>query len=1691
MMHEKMRRGDRGVILIVIVGVLAVLSLLAATFGMIARLEMAVSRNQTEYEMAREAAHAGSEYLLSALQSWLNGGTMTSGAVPDFLPNTADTDGQLLYKRDGVKVYMAVSPTGQTGSAKPDWLLGLGIQDAGMFNINAMGFAEDLGSNCNPDIRYTSFDCSLVRMLTSRFDPASTDAPAMTGSDIQNINLNRPGYPSFGDTTNPIVNDTQAYRNERQRVAILLSRAIINWRHGPDGVPGTAGTEERRLGHLPRWSNKLGVTAAGGVNTGVGYPGPTNNKFEWGYDDSFPNPPFALCPNYELADLLITVPALLGPPPWVEAWSYSEPGIWNSYLGNGVWGNDLGLPTPGLFWGKMSIATASTPIRVYADITQPGWRDWPVNLWQNDYIYIATGPFKWTWAVITSNDASSLSFAVPLLPLTGPSLSPNPNPGDAFCICPSAPPGGVYPLTGYVGGVGVLNKRWSTTDLNAEGDLVPNAMYWPNGALATEGNVLDLLVDNNSLLPAGAYGTVANTGTCTQVVLPNDPSLYDATQNWSPHVCLGKNYVVHIYAGTGRGQVRTIQDNINTQLTLFNPLTGNPAYWTAGNTPDTTSQYRIELSDSNLPSKFQPNNLQGDDRLYLSLGDLRDSVIVPALVSDGLVTANAQATADILLPYFLPYLSVSTQAIQASQSLCSINDWAVDGVDNDGNGIVDDNAQGAAGSTTLTEPQFEATTKQGDTANNREMHLAPVLYNKLGLAAWAHASASVATTTTRVQQAAQLVANIIDFRDPTDVPTKLTNVNLNETAATIPSFTVYGAKGLHVTQVMPSPDSIYGTSLPGTNEMTNDGGTGTQPALNDLAAWDWRDHGNPAPPPPNQNLAPWPPQPAWMVMDNTNPTATFTFSNLMPGYYAMRFIGTTGASFTVTYPPTTDTFTGTPYYVSTALPDLEAPANWGTGFVRKLPIGPTSNPLACFNVAASGPTAGQLSFQVQTSGGMGTCFRGFALCAQYIQFTNIATHDIRLDGMTVTTDQTQVVTTGPGVIPWQVSGNYLRVAAPGWPAEGTTPIDLRRIPGAAVGTPGILASKAAATATYPINYGTYVICMSEESYERQWSAQNGDPDYSPIAPAFTNTANSPSIDGDGIWGDAPNEAYPIYPFGDLSTDAQTMALLMGAKGTATAYAPSVIVKDAFGNLIAGAGPATAGVSYVDGTMPPMNTTIVDTTRNDVLSCYSAIEKTVILQPTWDTAINPGYWAPYLTPVAGSIPTTSTPAALAASQNTLVVAQDDAPRVPAGGSVSFRACLNRNYGYIPGSTTPPIILPCYTAVWDPSAAPIWQSAAPAWPPAVGWYTAQRWATLAKPSYMASQNRVFPFILNRPYATTGWLGLVPTSNTDLLNQSNPPPVTPPPPTGYVIPNGSWRTIDPNPFPSAITGAAVQPYPPCYPEQLLGALMSNATVGGVYARFNVNTAPVDTLKAVFTDAAANLIVATRANRQQGTLWLPLPPLAGTVPEISSASWANWDEFLNDPLCQNVIVGQITGYGAGTITAEGFRTWVAGSLSNMVITLTSGASKGQCALIATNTGNTLTLLNVFNPTSQTWPAPPWLSNFNPAPGDSYQIGIGFYDDIASNISNADAGAGTYADGFPDSSNEKKEWFMRYSNLFCLQSTSFQFTVAGLVYKDQSWDSAAMQNNEPVAMVRIEVNVDLSNQSGPSIVHFRYLTQQ
>jgi hypothetical protein len=1755
---ENARKTQRGVTLIVIVAVLAVLSLLAATFGMVARVELGVSRNQTEYEMAREAAHSGVEALLNNLQSWLNGGSMTSGALPTFLPNSADTDGVLQYKRDGVKVYFAASDTVPAGSLTPDWLQGLGLQDAGMFNINAMGFANDLGSNCNPDIRYTSFDCSLVRLLTSRFATISTAfINATDWSTLQSYDTN------LGATS-------QASINELQRLAILLSRAIINWRYGPspsgytNPLPGNPGTEERRLGHLPRWNSKLGWTNFDYVgvayptpsppynpdDTGVGYPPGATGKYDWGLDDGFPS-------------LFINETNVLGTTPW----SYFEPGVWSSFLGTGAttplqlapsvsapaytiptfpWGNDTGLPFPGLFWGKVLNYSAPTAT-LTADNSQPGWRDWPAALWNGDYIYFATGPDKWWCAKITSSTATQLTltnfcpFPQNIPPNTlgsQPNLPFTPNPGDSFCIF-APPPPPTPPATFTPGAyVGFLNQRWVMGDTNPEGDLVPNAMLWPNGTLATEGNVIDLMVDNylqNANGPLNAVpGIVGNMGYFTTTVTAANPSIVtDVNRNWTPGFFASSAnppvypFVVHIYAGTGRGQVRTITNN------TANTLSVNPP-WTAGNLPDTTSQYRIEWNDNNLTSKFQPNNLQGNNRLYLSLGGLRDSVVVPALLADGLspsagysplTTAGAQTVADILIPYFLPYLTCSTQAIQASQSLCSINDWATDGVDNNANGVVDE----------PLEAQYEQSPSQ---PHPNRTDLANSLYNGLGLHTWAHVGApSVSTTTTttitrtRVAQAAQLVANIIDFRDPTDVPTKLTLTpttnDLNEQALFQTPAIVYGAKGLHVTQVMPSPDAVYSGTEPSDPlqpgwEMTSDGQSPPVPnptQLTDGIDWDFNSG--------------WPQGSCWQVMtrDPTtgqNPVATFTFPNMMPGYYAVRLIGYPpntvfkviynqpwpgGNSNQAYYAAMTTPDPDTTYYTLTGTPPSLTPY-WYTGFVRNSAAGGAtdgSGVLACFEVVA--PNLGQygsLTFQLQVSqpsNGVGVQFRGFALCAQYIQLTNIATHDINLAGWTVATDQTQPLAPPPPstqTLPPAITipATYTTTNNPNYP--GPTTIRVDRIHGAAVGAPGTPSS-----ATFPINYGTYVICMCEEAYERQWSARSGpppDPDY---------ISGNPSPNGDGRWGDAVNEVCTLFPYGDYPTSSTgapltgalaqnnaTMGLLLGVRTSpTTGYTPAVMVSDPYGNFIAGnqiaAGQSPLG--GVDGLIPQIYNPPTSSDPGSLpptrLNCYSSIEKNVLLQPTWDTSsTSVPYWTLCWNPNTDGNPL---PTQLVAYQNVLTTVPADPNGrftgffTPPVTQTNIRTSLNRNY----------------STIWQTARLPtaLNQSANP---------------VLNTPTVLAAQNqnRVFPFILNRPYPTTGWLGLVPTSNTDAINGC----------IGYTDPThppGSWRTIDSNTIPPITTGtppsATIQVSPPATPEQLLGTLMSNATVGGVYARFNINTASEAVLNSVFP--------STYLDGGGPGPAPPAPPTISAGPNTLTDTTKNWTAS-NWP------------------TTPGF--------TNMVVFIDAGDGQRQVRLITSNTANTLTLS----------PTPPWnpllpppdntsvyrimnsqagliicarqqravgqppyaayLGYAGPPPGNfpalannswatwdeflndpvfqnspnayvqnTTPIGIGFYDSPETStsnprISNADAGAGTYADGFPDSSNERKEWFMRFSNLFCLQSTSYQFTVAGLVFVDRPWDAVTMQNNEPVAMVRIEADVDLSTGI-PSIVHLRYLAQQ
>jgi hypothetical protein len=1609
------------VVLIVVIGVLAVLSLIAATFGMLMSVEVAASRNQTEHEMARQAAHSGAEYLIARLADYQATGGMTSGTLPVFCP-AGDDEGvnpfgcRQLFVRDGVKVYFSVH---EHPSDEP-WTVGLGNEDAGMFNINAMGFLNDLGSNANPDIRYTSFETSLVRLIESRFGAyagtATGPGPGLntledsarqwrrgddldgkelfivagTGSGqsgiIQDFDESTPTvvtvdsnwvtppdstsvYVISTDSSNRITevasNVYSSFANdpdERRRIAILLARAIILGRQagGTDIVPGSEWVEEKRLGHLPRWNATLGWDPddLAAYDVGVGYPDPTfNDKFELGWDDGLPST--FLRRTLDLND----------------TWSYTEPGdVWLSNTGGaatGTWNDDKGVSSSAITWGKIALVGDLDPVtvdppyeaftgQIFADTTAPGWMDWqPVNRWvdavNHYYLYIATGTAK-GWYEITASDANSVT----LLAASYGSWTADPDVlapkvGDSFCIV-HAESGLTFPRNAVPGGQ--LDRRWDNAATDV-GDLVPTANYWPDGTLTTEAGVYDLVRESGVV--TGAENKIGATYAY----------LDDASKNWAT-VDQWVGYVVHIYKGAGIGQVRQIRESSANRLTIETD-------WTTP--PDTSSSYYIEYYDENLPSKYRPDNLQGNDQLYMSLGTLRDSILVPAIEYDiapteqkgrvtsagantldcadaqgiaqtwvddwtgkivriaagkgygqeativsntasqlnillngydpdtnpgrswviipdtssryyirtdaapfPLLTSNARAIMDILLPEFQKYLSVSTRSLQANQELAGINDWQVDGIDNDKDGIIDN----------------ENPTVDDDAEKAYVLRL----YDSLGLRTWA-AGVDDDEHEARVKRAAQLLANIIDFRDDDHVPLKLTRADLHEDDAD--DFTVYGAEGLHVTEIMASPDADYCTGDPAV-EMTNDGNSGD---LDDGFFWDWIPGPGPGADAFRQYDATYPPtQPA---------DVTWIFENAATGHYAVRLIGTipAGEKFRLIVG-------GVNYETEPTYLDPED-NNFNYGFPRD-PAG------KLLHVdLSSGNT-----FVFQLLAPQGAIFRGLALLPQYIEITNVAANDIRMDELIITTDAGTInLSTATTMDTWRQ-----------------------------------LIRGATADGLFPVNYGTYVIAMSEEAYERQWSPASG---------------------GSYDWGDAAGEDYPVFFAGDES-DALAQALLMGAYN-GTTRAPSVKITNSDGDLIAGY-DVTAG-NGVDGSLADMG---------DGSDAYSSIEKKVILQPTWDIGTAGDYWEHYHEDTD----------ALSGSQNVEMTAQGDSPRPPSIDTM-FYSNLNHAYSDLidawPGFTLPPQ------------------------------------GTLNTGTVLADAGRVYPIILNRPYPTIGWLGLVPTSNEpwrtvdpihagDISNVGNIPGLELQPwiqdaaaswtegtydsPVGQKIKIiasdglGQVRTVvgvkgtDPSilyldrdwdTLPNTVNGRYIF-LDPVKPEELLGSLMRKAATGGIYARFNINTALIDVLKSVFEDGQSKLI-----DDERGLL--------------ADHFWASWDELLNDPIFRN--------------------------------------------------------------------APdPVLSSPNMFEGPD---AMGFFDNPGNDPSkqaNEDSGAGTYADDFMDDSDENEEWARRFANLFDLRSTAFRFIVAGFAYREQADIGEA-----PVAEVRIEMDVDLSDPSkGPVVNHFRYLSQ-
>lgn len=195
-----MRRATRqdGMVLIVVVGVLAVMSIMAFTFARYMMIERRASENRGHLELAREMAKAGLEHMKEVLAgqvgAYPGGVSEYDGmgtdwwlmAQPDNTPlcplgSHPDNYGcRTLYEGDGVAGSVSfhdhdsdrTTPSFDSDRTTPSFFHGAGIADEdAKFNINVMGFLGDVGDP--PEAPLTSFDASFVRFLIGQLSGLS------------------------------------------------------------------------------------------------------------------------------------------------------------------------------------------------------------------------------------------------------------------------------------------------------------------------------------------------------------------------------------------------------------------------------------------------------------------------------------------------------------------------------------------------------------------------------------------------------------------------------------------------------------------------------------------------------------------------------------------------------------------------------------------------------------------------------------------------------------------------------------------------------------------------------------------------------------------------------------------------------------------------------------------------------------------------------------------------------------------------------------------------------------------------------------------------------------------------------------------------------------------------------------------------------------------------------------------------------------------------------------------------------------------------------------------------------------------------------------------------------------------------------------------------------------------------------
>lgn len=1403
------RHRERGVALLVVVGVLATLSLLIATFAMLMSVESTAARNQAEYEMARQAALAGLDHVVTGLRA--NPGMASSGNF-DVLCSDPQNPSfcRELTRRDGLKsgylIHPADSATGiHANLAGQSWAgiptAPVGSLSAGMFDINGMGFAADSDCYMHHGIRYTSSEASLYQTLCSVFATVA------------------PNYPSAGNDINTCITGFTGSADTQKTIARVLSHAIVSRRYGSDGLPGVRGKEDHRLDHLPSW-------------------------YRW-------------TPNYSTSDYATTKNA------------------------------DKGTSPSALLWGRISSFTPDPPpaaqpatYEITANTALPGWRNWVANQWQGQYAYVFGCEYDYPPAglavpkqvrtgrlfAISSNTATK--FTIQLSLPSDADWVPMAN--DIFCFVPA---------TAAVG-IGIS-------------DATPTAVLWPNGVLSTENFVRPLYIDEGRIPVAPADATHVTIAT-------NMGTLQEGGANGY--------FILHILTGPFRGQVRRIADNAGPVLTLVDALTVPPsaalaslqgcwyrvefdAYPThsaaynsltsanSGNNtlyvqggyvnlynafsgcavtiladttnPKSVGQSRLILKgntfspseltlarnwplapDDRRPAagarfrvelpqdyKYAPDNLQGDDITYKSVAEVL-SVMSDALADYGLSAANAPKAAAILYstgynpataattPPLKDVLTIANNLTGSKQQYVSINDWACDGIDNNRNGVIDD----------ADEATYE------DTEVNKAQKLGRELYVGLGLYDWVHVidkSVDPVNYNLRLRQAAQVVANMIDFRDADDLSTVITNTDLGETDAAVTVFTVRGYEGVHFSEIMSTPPVIdYNATVVNGHFLKGDPGEGTE-LVNDgvRAVWPGGTHRAAGPPYYDEldDLEGW----NW---DGTNkqwylkidyPAGdclgqwVFDLGRLnygfKRGWYAIRLRGKAGAELRIQSGGQTGrvTFDAT-----------------GWGYARLTGATYPLTKLMAVNVDASGKLAFSLGSQTKDD-----YFDGFQLLPQFVEITNCSARDVRLD--------------------------YLEISGKGTISLANAALNGTTVRGVVIGgTP----------TSFPPVYGTYVVAVSEEAYARQYGAGAKD----------------------ATWGNTIGEDYPVCFVGDpWSTDA-SIAVADGRMAVFTLGMPT---------------PPAAQAPHTPIPLPDM-----------ILHAYDPLtDAPVVLTQTGAADAIDG------DPNASSFPLEPRPAASYGHYPYVSREKAVSPFSTAWRNWSFESDptalapitelgASQNVSYCSTDTARTNLNRSYVACWQ--GTPTVPTDTWAGYPVTS--SSPRVLLTTAATFAAGAYRVYPVILNRPYASPGWLGLVPGALREV-------------PAGSGVYLGAWRTIDSNPTPGTLATG------PDQVENLLGLFLSRAIVGGVHSRINLNN-PADAhtrhaLRSILSTTPVDDVSKLMTSRPAGAGWSGWGrnPIYGTG-ATRLTDWyrrfVGWEELLNNTTVQSIATtSPYQACGAGTI--------------------------------------------------------------------------------------------------------------------------------------------------------------------------------